>query len=273
MIINRGRIIKKCVKEALSDLGFHYSSYQENCYIFERNMKELTWYIYIYVYRFDPWQITFQLETDIPGTGQIHAHQIEGVKGNGDILGYWKYHDKESMVKVLQEMTQILQTQGIEALEKISVSVPQEIDVFDNELHHELYYRHKELAEAFVEKTGMLSTGYDEENLKRWFDYIAIRIEEMKNGTVDAAAKKEFLEIAAFLGEQIVKYKGGTWHLYKNKKVEVAEILYKKKISATEEIEISLNIIRAMVRGYYGNNRQWLEESFYEVISEWKIYY
>lgn len=270
--IYRGRIIKRCLNGALSELGFHYKCYRENTFIFERNREKFAQYIYIYIYRYDPWQITFHLGTDIPGTWQVFAHQIDGVKGNGDILGYWKYHDKESLVNVLQEILQILQSRGIEILEKISAHVPDKIDTNDSELHHELYYHHQELAEAFVEKTGMTSTGYDEENLKKWFDYMAPRLEEIRKGPEDSAAKREFLEMAAFLGEQIVKYKGGIWDLYKDKKVEVAHILYKKKVWINEETEICLNVIRVMVRGYLGNNRQWLEESFYEVISEYKYY-
>lgn len=78
--------------------------------------------------------------------------------------------------------------------------------------------------------------------------------------------------MAAFLGEQIVKYKDGRWKLWKNEKVEVINISYKKRIYKDEEIEKSINIIRVLVRRYLGNNRQWLEEDFYEVISEREIY-
>ena len=54
--INRGKIIKKYIEEGLSDLDFHYGGYQGDVWVFERNMKKLTWYVYIYVYRFDPYK-------------------------------------------------------------------------------------------------------------------------------------------------------------------------------------------------------------------------
>lgn len=270
MKINRGKIIKKCIEEELSDLDFHYGNYESNRWIFERNMKKLTWYVYIYVYRFDPWQITFHLGTNVPGKIQVHAHQVEGVKGNGDIPGYWRYHDEESLIEVLKEMTEIIRERGIDVLKKLSI--PEKINACDNEMHHELYLHHKELAEAFVERTGMVSTGYNEENLRRWFDYMDDRIEEMKKGTYDSAAKNELLEMAAFLGEQIVKYKGGNWKLWKNEKIEATNITYIKKIGKNEELEECINLIRVLVRRYLGNNRNWLEEPFFEVISEWNTY-
>ena len=271
--INRGKIIKKYIEEGLSDLDFHYGNYESNTWIFERNMKKLTWYVYIYVYRFDPWQITFHLGTNVPGKMQVQAHQIEieDIKGDGDIPGYWKYHDEESMVEVLKKIVAIIRNRGIDALKKLSI--PERINASDNEMHRKLYLHHKELAEAFIERTGMVSTGYDEENLKRWFDYMDSRVEEMKKGAYDSGTKEELLEMAAFLGEQIVKYKGGSWKLWKNEKVEATNITYIKKIGKNEEVEECINLIRVLVRRYLGNNRNWLEEPFFEVISEWNAYY
>ena len=270
MKIDRGKIIKKCIEEELSDLDFHYEGYEDNTWIFARKLGKLTWYVYIYVYRFDPWQITFHLGTDVPGKMQVQAHQIEDVKGDGDIPGYWKYHDEESMVEVLKKIVAIIRNRGIDALKKLSI--PERINASDNEMHRELYIHHKELAEAFVERTGMVSTGYDEENLKRWFDYMDSRVEEMKRGAYDSGTKEELLEMAAFLGEQIVKYKGGSWKLWKNEKVEATNITYIKKIRKNEEVEECINLIRVLVRRYLGNNRNWLEEPFFEVISEWNAY-
>ena len=268
--INRGKIIKKQLEEELSDLDFHYGGYQGDMWVFERNMKKLTWYVYIYIYRFDPWQITFHLGTNVPGKMMVQAHQIEGVKGNGDISGYWRYQDEESMIEVLKEMTEIIRERGIDVLKKLSI--PEKISTTD-EMYHELYLYHKELAEAFVEKTGMISTGYDEENIKRWFDYIDSRIEEMSKGAYDSAAKKELLEMAAFLGEQIVKYRGGWWRHNIMPDKEIFCVLYKKKISETEKVDVLINVLSLLVGKYLGNSREWLEDQFYEVIREWKVYY
>jgi len=38
----------------------------------------------------------------------IVVHQVEGIKSNGDLLGYWKYHDEDSLIKVLKEILDII---------------------------------------------------------------------------------------------------------------------------------------------------------------------
>ncbi len=261
--INRGKIIKKCIEEELSDLDFHYEGYEDNTWVFARKLGKLTWYVYIYVYRFDPWQITFHLGTDVPGKMQVQAHQIEGVKGDGDIPGYWRYHDEESMIEVLKEMTEIIRSKGIDVLKKLSV--PEKVGE-DNEMHHELYLHHEELAEAFVEKTGMVSTGYDEENLERWLDYIDSRIVEMSKCPYDKETKRELLEMAAFLGEQIVKYKNGVWSHNVKEKSERFCITCKKEIGKNEYTNCFINLLRVLIGKYLGNSREWLAWSFYDII-------
>ncbi|MGN0130945.1 MAG: hypothetical protein ACI4AA_00715 [Lachnospiraceae bacterium] len=87
--------------------------------VFQRKLGKITWYVYIYVYRFNPWQLTFHLGTDIPGKMQVQAHHLEGVKGNGVILGYWRYQDEESMVEVLKKIVEIIQNRGNRCFKKI----------------------------------------------------------------------------------------------------------------------------------------------------------
>ena len=105
--MNRGKLIRKHIGEGLSDLGFVYEKYDGGTWIFEKKLDKFTWYVYIYVYRFDPWQITFHLGTDVSGMVQVHAHQLlDGIWERGDLGGYWAYHDEDSMIKVLEESPQ-----------------------------------------------------------------------------------------------------------------------------------------------------------------------
>ena len=262
--LNRGKIIRNHMGEGLSDLGFVYEKYEGDTWIFARKLGKLTWYVYIYVYRFDPWQITFHLGTDAPGVMQVYADQIlKGDWDKGELCGYWAYQDEDSMIKVLEEMVEVIRNEGIAALKKMSV--PVKIST-DNEMYHELYLHHKEYAADFQERTGLESTGYDEENLTRWFDYIDNRIEELSKGQYDAAAKRELLEMAAFLGEQIIKYKGGEWRHRVTPKIESFCITYKIAISKRKKMDYVINCLSLLVGRYLGNSRKWLEEPFYEVI-------
>lgn len=50
-------------------------------------------------------------------------------------------------------------------------------------------------------------TGYDTENTGRWFVVIEERVNILQRGNFEDA-KEKLTEIAAFLGEQLVKYMG-----------------------------------------------------------------
>lgn len=70
--LNRGRLIRKYIGEGLREEGFSYAGYKGDVWEFQRIYKEnIIQSIYIYVYRFDPWQITFHLGTNLPGKGII----------------------------------------------------------------------------------------------------------------------------------------------------------------------------------------------------------
>ena len=73
------------------------------------------------------------------------------------------------------------------------------------EMYREVYFHHDELCEKFMEKTGIVVTGFDEENIDRWFEVIEERTAILKQGDYEDA-KEELMEIAAFLGNQLVKY-------------------------------------------------------------------
>lgn len=124
----------------------------------------------------------------------------------------------------------------------------------------------KNLRKALKKRTGIVPTGYNEENLSKWFDYIDNRIEELSKGQYDAAAKRELLEMAAFLGEQIVKYKGGNWKQYLFPKRETFCIIYKSAFSKSIIVDGLINCLGLLVGRCLGNSQKWLEEPFYEVI-------
>ena len=69
----------------------------------------------------------------------------------------------------------------------------------------------------------------------------------MSKGKYDSAAKKELLKMAAFLGEQIVKYKEGWWRhkIMPDKKIFC--VLYKKKVSETGKADVLINVLSLLV--------------------------
>lgn len=259
--LNRGKLIRKYVGEGLKKEGFSYAGYKGDVWMFEKVYKEnIIQSVGINIYRFDIWQITFHLGTNVPGKMLISADSIPGIGGDGMFPGYWRYQDEDSFIEALKEMIMYMKEPGMKLLEEASIPEP----VYDtSELHEELYLNHEKLAESFIQNTGMISTGFDRKNLERWFDYIEQRVIELRKDDF-GAARNEWLEIAAFLGEQIVKYCKGRWILTSVSGRKVCTVGY--KVKNCKDVEDKVVILKILVGGYIGRNREWMLSSFLDVI-------
>ena len=211
--INRGQLVRTYIGEGLAPFKFEYKGYQGDSWKFERNMKGAVQTISIYPYRFDQSMITFELYTNVKnseyaskiGTNVVSASMLDGIVSNGQIRGYWQYGNEQELIQVLGEMKDVLIKKGMKILVELSKGL-EEPDTA--EMYREVYFHHDELCEKFMEKTGIVVTGFDEENIDRWFEVIEERTEILKQGDYEDA-KEELMEIAAFLGNQLVKYLGG----------------------------------------------------------------
>ena len=97
---------------------------------------------------------------------------LDGIVSNGQILGYWQYGNEQELIQVLGEMKDVLIKKGMKILVELSKGL-EEPDTA--EMYREVYFHHDELCEKFMEKTGIVVTGFDEENIDRWFEVIEER--------------------------------------------------------------------------------------------------
>ena len=91
-------------------------------------------------------------------------------------------------------------------------------------MYHELYFNHDELCEKFIKKTGIKATGFDEKNINNWFEVIEERVAVLKKQSYEQS-KWELVEMAAFLGNQLVKYLDGEWYHFVSKDHESCSII------------------------------------------------
>lgn len=126
------------------------------------------------------------------------------------------------------------------------------------EMYREVYFHHDELCEKFMEKTGIVVIGFDEENIDRWFEVIEERTAILKQGDYEDA-KEELMEIAAFLGNQLVKYLGGRWFHYLSENHESCGVERCKTLNP------GLNCLSVVVGGYTQNGMNWVKESIVDM--------
>lgn len=256
MKLNRGKLVRKYIGEGIAPFKFEYCGYQGDSWKFQKKFGQVTQTISIYPYRFDNHMITFELYTDARETGLVQAAGIEGIEADNYQYGYWKYEDsEESFIFVLEQMKDVLIKKGMKILKDLSVSP--EI-IADNEMVRNIYYRHDELSEKFIREHGIEVTGYDAENLDRWFEVIEERVRVLQQGPYEDA-KEELSEMAAFLGVQIIKYIGGEWYHFVNGNFESCSV-HKLKSNVT-----CANCINLLLGGYAENGMGWTKGAFLEI--------
>lgn len=267
--INRGELVRKYIGEGIAPFKFEYRGYQGDSWKFEKKFKNVTQTISIYPYRFDQGMITFDLYTDAEcseyarkmGTGLVQAGMIEEIATNSPMRGYWQYGNEEELIQVLNDMKDVLIKKGMRILMELS---KEEGRPDTNEMYHELYFHHDELCEKFIQKTGIEVTGFDEENINNWFEVIEERTAILKLGNYEHA-KGELVEMAAFLGNQLIKYLGGEWHQFLSADRESCSVHKCKTVNE------SMNCLSVLVGGYTQNGMDWVKESILDRYRERKI--
>ena len=119
---------------------------------------------------------------------------------------------------------------------------------------------HDELCERFIQKTGIKATGYDEENINHWFEVIEERMAVLKQGSYEDT-KEELIEMAAFLGNQLVEYMEGEWYHAKTEYYESCAI----RNCNCENICGGSNCLRDLVGGYTKNGMEWVKQIYIKI--------
>ena len=248
--IQKGKLIQKYIGEGIAPFKFTYQGRKGDSWIFEKEFKGVMQTISIYEYRFGKNMISFDLYTDVSGKGIVQAIDIQDVEFNSEMPGFWKYEDEEAFIKILEVMKDILIKKGMRLFKELSVE--DEVEA-TKEMYHELYLHHKELAEKFETENQIEVTAFDKVNIDNWFKVIEGRVQELKKGDYQDA-KEELVEMAAFLGEQLVRYRGGEWYHYMAKNHESCSVEYVKS-----ESDSGSNTLHILVGGYAGNGMEWVK--------------
>lgn len=258
IVVIKGRLVRRYIGEAIAPYGFKYSGFDCGSWNweFKRKCGKITQTISIVPYRFNNHMISFELYTTARETGIVQAHNIGGIEADNYQYGYWRYGDsEESMIKTLEQINEVLIEKGMKNLERLGVS-PKKIA--DNQMVRNIYYKHRALSKKFVQENGIEVTGFDPENIERWFAVIEERVKILQQGTVEDA-KEELTEMAAFLGVQLVKYMGGKWKHFVNGDFESCSVQNLKS-----EVTSS-NCLNLLLGGYSGNGMQWTKRAFLKI--------
>lgn len=252
--MKKGKLIEKYIGEGLEPLHFVYGGKIGNSWLFERQIKDIRQEIWLHEYRFVKNMITFSLSTNVRGKGTVQADDLKN-NWNSILPGYWKYTDEEDFIHTLVEIKELLISKGIKALGKLSV--PDKITA-TNEMYHKLYEEHTKRANEYQNKYQIEMKAFDEENINRIFDFIDTRFTELKKGNFEEA-KEELVDMAAFLGESLIKYRGGQWEHYMNERDNIESCLIDNIKAKTGTCT---NLLHVLIGGYGWNGAGWVKNSY-----------
>ena len=94
-------------------------------------------------------------------------------------------------------------------------------------------------------------------NINNWFEVIEERVAVLKKQSYEQS-KWELVEMAAFLGNQLVKYLDGEWYHFVSKDHESCSI------TNCNTAYSCTNCLKVLVGGYTKNGMDWVKEIFLE---------
>ena len=212
MFINKVKYVKKYVGEVLEKEGFRYAGKQGGVWIFEKETENAVQNVGIFLYRFDRSMVSFQIFTDKDPLPTIALAMDEGIGGNCEMPGFWKFEDQATFIDALKEITEIVMDKGLKILDEMSKPArEQKIGYRENDMFIKLRDEHEMLTRNYIEKNGIVATGFDRENIDRWVEHICNEVDNLQDEEDLDKVKDKLIELAAFLGDQIVKYTRSEW--------------------------------------------------------------
>jgi len=206
MRLNKTKIIKEIIGEAIKNYGYEYIGYSGE-WKFEKIDGNVKRYIYIVPYRHSKERITVELGTNLPETGRFQA--IEFTKNFDNHIGYWNCMSDEAHFTIAIEKIKDALLQGgipfIESYDENSIAKIYE----DAELY--LYNHHSELKVECMKRFEIEDDTFTEQSVNEWFEKFIK--EEAKVRDDEKELIKLCMQITALIGDCFCNYMGAKWIL------------------------------------------------------------
>ena len=161
---NKTKLVKKIVLPVLKEHGFEYVGHRGKDWEFVNETSEVDQVILISEYRHNESYFTFTF----PGVGFLNSSMID--KSELFLGEYWKVETEEEFEKFLFMFLEIMQTQGFELSQKVSV-VSDEQKII-NRISKEVFENRNQIYSEMIKKNPSLNTTeYTKKTLREWFSY------------------------------------------------------------------------------------------------------
>lgn len=276
--MNKTTIVKTILEPFIGQNGYKYIPKGKGIWKYEKKENGITYSFWIQEDRFAQ-ELKLVFETNAFQYPRREAWDIisdkdkEKYQRNKNVseTGEWKYEDEEEFTESIRDFLEILLK--YERLVMDELKMEEEI-IPTIEMAEILYKEHGRLASKL--KRNNQEEEFCTQEIAKWFSGIRKMIEDTQDKPYENV-QEMLIEIAAFLGDEIIKYAGGSW-----KHAENSRITYISGLNCY--ILSSIQILNETVEMWKKNNCTRLEEFckyFYEsklpvsaekmsVLSDWQ---
>lgn len=226
--MKKKELIQKVLNPYVNKYGFQYKKTDNGTWIYSRTQGTVEQIFYVKESRFAK-SLDLCFETDIFRSPTLYAGNIipdsekERFSFNGNmeqnngrvILGFWEYTSEEEFCEIIKIFGEIIISYGLRALEELSQEDPFIPTV---EMAEILYQQHNKLHDSFIQKYLKERKAICQKEIEHWFELIEGLFAEPQYCEYENV-KPLILEVAAFLGDEMIQYAGGTWKHPKNSRV------------------------------------------------------
>ena len=226
--MKKKELIQKVLNPYAEKQGFQYKKSDNGIWIYSRMQGMVEQKFYVKESRFAK-SLDMCFETDVFRSETLYARNIipdsqkEKFSFNGNIekdngnviLGFWEYTSEEEFCEIIKIFGEIINSYGLKALEELSQEDP---FIPTIEMAEILYQQHEKLHDSFVQKYLKGKKAISQTVIEYWFELIEGLFAEPQYCDYEDA-KPLILEVAAFLGDEMIRYAGGSWKHPKNSRV------------------------------------------------------
>lgn len=208
------KIIKDIIGTYVAKEDYYYALKERDMWCYEKKIGDIICKICIQESKLEK-QLRLYFETN---TFQYPRKFIKDILTENDNkkyknigyipeIGWWSYSSEEDFVEIIKAFREIIEKYEKPIMKKLTV---EEKIIPTFEMAERLYNNNQSLSEKFIHENLINIKNISLSEIRKWFKLIENLIDE-KHGEKYENVQELLIEIAAFLGNEIIKYASGKW--------------------------------------------------------------
>ena len=250
------------VGEFLKKHGFTYDTVESGTgiHFFTKEVGAITQKIYVQKSPYTK-ELYLRYETTAwgsgPGGDAFHLVPKGVYRFNSMAFMEDQYKNEEELEKILKEFVEIIEKYVLSDLDRLSI---EEEIIPTREMGTKLFSSHQALSERFIKEYDINVNGDIKDNASTWLTFVEEKIIETKHLPYEDV-QDMLVEMAAFLGEQLIKEIGGTWTVGRDPRH-----VYVKGIKTQHPYTMAYSALALIVKSWEKQNGKFFKSGYLSIV-------